>query len=151
LGEEICLYLLGDFDFLGRAPFAFELFSSGAALNFDGMSDFVEAGQREGIAVDIAESSEYTAPDRRSIAEQAGMVACSGGSSLAGILDAPKTRRYRKPNATLDPLLKFGGNVFGDECDVSGATDQLVFGLAATSEIVAVPSGGETATQRSPD
>jgi len=63
LREEAGLDLRGDFDFLGGAAFGFESLLLGAALGFDGLGDFVEADEGEEIAVWIAETAEYAAPD----------------------------------------------------------------------------------------
>lgn len=65
LGEEAGLHLLGDFEFLSSAALGFEFLGRGAALGFNGVSDFVETDEGERVAVGIFETGEDTAPDGR--------------------------------------------------------------------------------------
>jgi len=65
LGKKTALDFVGDFELLGGAAFEFEFGGGGAALGFQGVSDFVEADQGEGVAVNVAEASGDAAPDGR--------------------------------------------------------------------------------------
>ncbi len=63
LREEPRLDARGDFDFLRGALLGFEALLLGVALGFNGVGDFVEADEREEIAIGIAEAAEDAAPD----------------------------------------------------------------------------------------
>ena len=62
LREEPGLHLFGNFQFLGRAAFGFELLGHGAALRFDFAAQLIEFHQREGISIEIFEAGEHAAP-----------------------------------------------------------------------------------------
>ena len=70
LREKTALDFVGDFEFLGGAAFEFEFGGGRAALGFEGVSDFVEADERKGVAVGIAEAGGDAAPDRCFFAEE---------------------------------------------------------------------------------
>ena len=127
LGKQARLDLLGDFDFLGGAAFGFEALCLGPMLGFDGVGDFIEADQGEGVAVRIAETAENAAPDGR----------CAAGGLAFGaiaVLDADamletfEARIARELHATGDPFAEFAGNIFGHKRDVRVAADELEFG-----------------------
>jgi hypothetical protein len=63
LGKEAALDFVGDFELLDGAAFEFEFGGGGAALGFEGVGHFVEADQREGVAVNVTEASRDAAPD----------------------------------------------------------------------------------------
>ena len=65
LRKKSRLHLFGDIEFLCGAPLGFKPFGDGAALGFDGVSDFVETDKRERIPVGILETGEHAAPNRR--------------------------------------------------------------------------------------
>ncbi len=70
LREEAGLDVFGDFEFVSGAALGFLLCGDSAALRFHGVGQLVEADEREGIAVDIAEASDDAAPDRSFFAEE---------------------------------------------------------------------------------
>ncbi len=128
LGEESRLDPRGNFDFLRRAVLGVEAFLMGASLGFDSMGDFIEADEGEEIAVGIAETAEDAAPD--------GASRIVGGIGMRGIvsqdanavLEALKPRCAGEIHAASAPFTEFGGDVFGDERDVSVASDEFVVG-----------------------
>ena len=63
LRKKAALNFVGDFEFLGGAAFHFEFGGGGAALGFESVSDLVEAHQRKGVAIDIAEAGDDAAPN----------------------------------------------------------------------------------------
>ncbi len=63
LGEKAALHFAGDFEFLSSTAFEFEFCGVGAALGFESVCDFVEAHERERVAVGIAETRGDAAPD----------------------------------------------------------------------------------------
>src|SRR5712692_10895408 len=69
LREQPGLHVLGDFEFVRGAALGFLLFGDDATLRFHGMGELVEADQREGVAVDIAEAGNDSSPGRRFFAE----------------------------------------------------------------------------------
>ena len=123
LREKPCLNLFGDFQFLGGAALGFEFGGGGAALGFDSVSDFVEADERERIAVRVLEAGEDAAPD-------GGMIGRGGIRRLLGVradlvLEALEARGKLELHAALAPFAEFGDDVFGDEGDVGGMADEL--------------------------
>jgi NADH-quinone oxidoreductase subunit B len=131
------------------AALGFLLFGDGAALRFHGVGEFVETDEREGVAVDIAEAGDDSAPDRRFFTEEhaasfatvAGFGARTCGCRDGGlcvlklVANALEAGRSLEADAALGPFLELCGDVFGDEDDVRGATDELVLlGLGLGSD-----------------
>jgi len=127
LWEKTALDFAGDFEFLGGAAIEFEFGGVGAALSFEGVGNFVEADEGEGVAVGIAEARRDAAPDGRLFAEERRF----GGDRVAHLasfgikLDAAKARSVLKADAEFGPFLIFGEDVFGDECQASGTADEF--------------------------
>ena len=113
--EKTALDFVGDFEFLDGAAFEFEFGGGGAALGFEGVSDFVEADQRESVAVGIAEAGGNAAPDGSLFAEERrlGEVADLAGFGVEP--DAAEARGVLETDAASGPLLIFGEDVFGDQ------------------------------------
>ena len=89
------------------------------------MRDLVEADEGEGIPVDVAKTGGDVAPHRCLLAEQAGR---RGGRRRRGLVfDPPEPRRADEADALSRPLLEPAGDVGGDENDLRGAADELVF------------------------
>ena len=129
LREEAALDFVGDFEFLGGAAFGFEFGGGGAALGFEGVGDFVEADEGEGVAVDDHGSGRRRCPRRWVSAPRIGESAWVWTGALLGIvLEALEAGRGMKADAAFGPFLKFGEDVFGDQDDVGGAADEFVFG-----------------------
>jgi len=132
--------VLGDFEFVRGAAFGFLFLDNGAALRFHGVGELIEADQRERVAIDIAKARDDSAPDGRFFAEE--HVAAADGARgvcaltcagccyalrwLSLVADALQARRTVKADAALGPFEELGGDVFGDEDDLGGATDELV-------------------------
>ena len=127
LWEKAALDFVGDFEFLGGAAFGFEFCGGGAALDFESVGDFIEADEREGIAVDITETGDDAAPDRGFRAENGRIGRGFGGGRLGFVLEALEARGGMKADASFGPFLKFCEDVFGDEDDIGGAADEFVF------------------------
>src|SRR5205823_13123271 len=149
LGEEPCLHLFCNFQFLGSSAFGFELLGSRPPLRFDFPAHVVDAHQPEGITVHVFEAGEYSAPSRRLLAGQ-----YRRHSRTRGKFDALQARRGMKANPALAPLVELGDHVFSQENNLRSSADELYPsepGLGAISARSAVPSGGATNTQRPPD
>ena len=127
LGEKAALDFVGDFEFLSGAAIEFDFGGSGAALGFEGVRDFVEADERERVAVGIAEASGDASPDGRFFAEERRF----GGGGVADLarfgieLDAAEARCVIEAHAAFGPFLIFGEDVFGDEGQAGGAADEF--------------------------
>ena|ERR1700739_1779129 len=65
LRKKAGLHLLGNLELLRGAALGFQLFSDGTALRFDGMGDFIETDEREGVAIGIFETCKHAAPNGR--------------------------------------------------------------------------------------
>src|SRR5271165_5447426 len=98
LGKESSLYLFRDLELLGDAALRFCFLGHCAALRLDGASHFVEADQREGIAVEVFEAGENNAPELRD------------GEKL----DAPAR-----------PFPVAGDDIVGHEDDIGGAANEF--------------------------
>ena len=114
LWEKAALDFVGDFQFLGGAAFGFEFGGGGAALGFESVSDFVEADEKERVAVDIAEASDDAAPDGGFHAENRGISRGFGGGRLGIVLEAFKAWSGVETDAAFGPFLKFCEDVLGD-------------------------------------
>jgi hypothetical protein len=111
------------------------------------VGQLVEADEREGIAVDIAEARYDSAPDGSFFAEEhassagyagictvtydcrsGGTCGCRRGGllGLSLVTNALEAGRGLEADAALRPFLEFCGDVFGDEDDLRGAADELV-------------------------
>ena len=148
LREEAGLDVLGDFEFVGGAALGFLLCYDNAALLFHRVGQLVEADEREGIAVDIAEAGDDSAPDGSFFAEEhavsagdagvctftctcdcrsGGTCGCRGGLlGLRLVANAFEARRSLEADASLRPFLEFCGDIFGNEDDLRRTADQLV-------------------------
>src|SRR6202030_1889280 len=62
LREEPCLHLLCNFQFLSGTTLGFQLFGNRTALRFNFPTQVVPAHKREGVSIQIFESSEGSAP-----------------------------------------------------------------------------------------
>ena len=130
--------MLGDFEFVGGAALGFLSSGDHAALRFHSVGELIETDQRKGVAVDIAEAGDDSAPDRRFFAEEHAAAAgdgfcaltcgCRCGSlrRLKLVADALEARRCLEAHAALRPFLEFSGDVFGDKDDLRGSTDEFV-------------------------
>jgi hypothetical protein len=127
LRKKAALYFVGDFEFLGGAAFEFEFCGSGSALGFKRVRDFVEADERERVAVGIAKARGDAAPDRRFLTEQRRFGgSCAANLTRFGIeLDAAQARRVIEANSAVGPFLIFGEDVFGDKRQARGAADEF--------------------------
>ena len=126
LGEKAALDFVGNFQFLGGAAFEFEFGGGGAALGFEGVSDFVEADEEEGVAVKIAEAGRDAAPDVSFLAEEGGLDSGADGARFGVELNAAETRSLLESDAAFGPFLVFCEDVFGDEHHARGPADELV-------------------------
>ena len=105
MGEKPALDFVGDFEFLGGAAFGVEFGGGSAALRFERVRDFVEADERERVAVRIAEARRDASPDGRFFAEQRRL----GGSCVADLarfgveLDAAQARSVIEADAAFGP------------------------------------------------
>ena len=126
LGKKTALDFVGDFEFLGGAAVEFEFGGSGAALGFEGVCDFVEADERERVAVGIAEACGDTAPNGGFFAEEWGLSGDVANLARFGVeLDATEARSVLEANAASGPFLIFGQDVFGDERQAGGAANKF--------------------------
>jgi hypothetical protein len=126
LGEKATLDFAGDFEFLGSAAIEFEFGGVGAALGFEGVSDFVEAHEREGIAVGISEARGDAAPDGGFFAKERGLGGCVADLGRFGVeFDAAKARSVLEADSAFGPFLVFGEDIFRDESEASGAADEF--------------------------
>ena len=115
LGEKTALDFVGDFEFLDGATVEFEFGGGGAALGFEGVGDFVEADEGEGVAIGVAEAGGDAAPDGGFFAEQRGLDGAAGCVGVGRIeLDAAQARGVLEADAAFGPFLVFGENVLGD-------------------------------------
>jgi hypothetical protein len=127
LGKKTALDFVGDFEFLSRTPFEFELGGGSAALGFEGVGNFIEADQGEGVAIGIAEACGDAAPDGGFFAEERRFGrGCVADLTRFGVeLDAAKARGVLKAYAASRPFLVFSEDVFGDEGQAGGAADEF--------------------------
>jgi len=88
-------------------------------------------------------TEEHGAPARGSSGLWARAVGSRGLGGAGGrglrrlrlVADALEARRGLEANATLGPLLEFGGDIFGDEDHLSGTADELIlFGVGFGSD-----------------
>ena len=114
LREKTALDFVGDFEFLDGAALEFEFGGGGAALGFEGVSDFVEADEGESVAVGIAEARGDAAPDGSLFAEERRFGEVTDLPGFRVEPDAAEARGVLETDAALGPLLIFGENVFGD-------------------------------------
>ena len=120
------LDFFGDFQFLGGATFGFKFLSLRAALRFEGVGDFVEADERKNVAVNVAEASGHSPPDRRFLPEERRLNGRADGASFGGVLDAAETRSVIEANTPEGPLSILRNDIFGDEDDLRGTADEFV-------------------------
>ena len=129
--------MFGDFEFVSGAALAFLFCGDDAALRFHRVGELIEADEREGVAVDVAEAGDDSAPDGCFFAEEhatsaaGGLCAltycgCGGLRGVKLVADALEARRCLEAHAALGPLLEFCSDVFGDEDDLRGSTNKLV-------------------------
>jgi hypothetical protein len=108
LRKKAALDFVGDFEFLGGAAFEFDFGGGGAALGFEGVGDFIEADQGEGVAVGIAEASGDAAPDRGFFAEERRFRDVVDLARLGVELDAAEPRGVLEADTSSGPFLVFG-------------------------------------------
>src|SRR5258708_13033314 len=136
------MHVFGDFGLVGGAGVGFRFWGGGGGVGFHGVGELIETDEREGVAVDIAEACNGSSPDRRFFAEEHVGSADSAGSLCAFtccyychccilcrvslVADTLEARRTVKADAALGPFEELGGDVFRDEDDLRGATDELV-------------------------
>ena len=120
------LDFLGDFQFLGGATFRFKFLGLRAALGFDGVGDFVEADERKNVAVNVAEASGDSPPDRGFLAEERRLNGGAHGAGFGVVLDAAEARSVIEANTPEGPLSILGNDIFGDEDDLRGTADEFV-------------------------
>jgi hypothetical protein len=116
LWEKPGLYQPCNFQFLGGAAFRFQLLSDSAALRLQRPADVVESHQRKRVAVDVLETREHAAPNRRLL----------GGRGVRMRLDPPQARRIAKMNPALVPFAVLGDDIFGEKNDRRGPADEFV-------------------------
>jgi hypothetical protein len=126
LGEKAALDFAGDFEFLSSAAFEFEFGGVGAALGFESVGDFVEADEKESVAVKIAETGRDAAPDVCFLAEEGRPDSGADGARFGVELNATEARSLVEADAPFGPFLVFGEDVFGDEDHARGPADELV-------------------------
>src|SRR5262249_10992729 len=127
LWKESRLHLFGNFQVPRRAALRLPFFRSRTASCFDRSTHFVEAHERERIAVYILETGEHTAPDRRLLVDRIPRrkhFAVRGGRRFIGYPAQP--RCVSETNSATAPFTVSGWNIFGYKHDLGGAPDQLV-------------------------
>src|SRR6202007_2413429 len=102
LREKPRLDMPGQLQFLACAVFGFRPFGMDAALCFDFAIDGVITQKRKGVSVRVFEGGGNSAPELH-------------------------LRRMVKTHPAAAPFLELGENVFGQEDDLRGAADKLVF------------------------
>src|SRR5438132_5490655 len=133
LRKEPGLDLCGDGQFLSDAAFGFKFLCGSAALALNSVSEFVEADERECVAIDIAEAGGNAAPNGSFFAKkhgtgQSGMRRGRCGRRRGLILDTTKSRSTGKADTFFRPLLEFRGDVRSYENDLRGAANKFVLG-----------------------
>ena len=126
LGKKAALDFVGDFQFLGGAAFGFEFGGGGAALGLEGVRDFVEADEGEGVAVGVAEAGGDAAPDGGFFAEEGGLDSGADGARFGIELNTAQAGSLLEADAPFGPFLVFCQDVFGDEHHARGPADELV-------------------------
>jgi hypothetical protein len=128
LGEKTTLDFVGDFEFLGGAAVEFDFGGGGAALSFEGVSDFVEADEGERVSVDIPEAGGDAAPDGGFFAEEGRFDSRADAAGFGIKLYPAEARSVIEADAAERPLLIFRDDIFGDEDDLGGTANELVLG-----------------------
>src|SRR4029077_1409821 len=90
------------------------------------VSNFVEAHQRKGVAVEIPETGKDAAPDGSVIRGGRRLVRWLGGTHVDFILQALQSRRELEANAALAPFAVLGNHIFGDKGNRHGPANELV-------------------------
>ncbi len=90
------------------------------------MGDFVEADQRENVAVDVAEARGDATPDGGFFAEERRLDGGANGACFGVVLDAAEARSVIEADATEGPFFIFRDDILGDEDDLRGTADELV-------------------------
>jgi len=110
-------------------PCVSQLFSGGTPLRFDRAAHFVEAHQRERVAIDVFEARERTAP-RESVLPCCRRIGCI---ARPVVHHAAETRRVSEANAPTPPLGVGGGQILGDEYHLRRAADEASLGRVGVS------------------
>src|SRR5215469_6347396 len=120
LREEPRLDLFRNLQLLCSAALGLQLLFPPAPLGVDLTRNLVESYQLKRIAVEIAETCKYAAPNRFRYVRRRPLVIVD--------LDAPQPRRMRKTHAALAPLPVLRGDIVGQQNDTSGSTNEIIPG-----------------------